>query len=77
MSKTNKLGDFAKKLSSDKKEVTPLQENKNGIVKPIEKTFLLSLQEEKLLALKRLALDKKISVRQLINEAIEEKYFKN
>lgn len=76
MSKTNKLGDFAKKLSSDKKEVTPLQENKNGIVKPIEKTFLLSLQEEKLLALKRLALDKKTSVRNLINMAIDKEYFK-
>lgn len=76
MSKTNKLGDFAKKLSSDKKEVTPLQENKNGIVKPIEKTFLLSLQEEKLLALKRLALDKKTSVRSLINMAIDKEYFK-
>lgn len=75
MSKTNKLGDFAKKLSSDKKEVTPLQENKNGIVKPIEKTFLLSLQEEKLLALKRLALDKKTSVRSLINTAINKEYF--
>lgn len=76
MSKTNKLGDFAKSLSSDKKEVTPLQENKRGIVKPIEKTFLLSLQEEKLLALKRLALDKKTSVRNLINMAIDKEYFK-
>lgn len=75
MQKTNKLGDFAKSLSSENKQVTPKQENKNGIIKPVEKTFLLSLQEEKLITLKRLALDKKTSVRQLINDAIEEKYF--
>ncbi|MDO5616783.1 MAG: hypothetical protein Q4G16_11365 [Cruoricaptor ignavus] len=76
MAKTNRLGDFVKNLTSENKELTPMQEIKKGIVKPVEKTFLLSIQEDKLIALKRLALDKKTSVRQLINYAIEEKYFK-
>lgn len=69
-----KLGDFAKSISS-KKETTPLQENKNGVIKPAEKTFLLSLPENKLHQLKQLALDKKTSVRNLINTAIDKEYF--
>lgn len=28
------------------KATTPIQENKNGIIKPIEKTFLLSLPKQ-------------------------------
>ena len=60
-----KLGDFAKSISS-KKETTPLQENKNGV---------LSLPENKLHQLKQLALDKKKSVRNLINTAIDKEYF--
>ena len=58
------------------KATTPIQENKNGIIKPIEKTFLLSLPETKLQQLKQMALDKKTSVRNLINSAIDEKFFK-
>lgn len=57
------------------KASTPIQENKNGIIKPVEKTFLLSLQESKLQQLKQIALDKKTTVRNLINSAIDEKYF--
>lgn len=76
MSKANKLGDFAKNISLQNQENTPIQEKKNGVIKPIEKTFLLSIPEERLFTLKRLALDKKTSVRQLINSAIEEMYFK-
>ena len=53
----------------------PLQENKNGVIKPTEKTFLLSLPENKLHQLKQLALDKKTSVRNLINTAIDKEYF--
>ena len=71
---TQKLCDFAKSISS-KKENTPLQENKNGVIKPIEKTFLLSLPENELHQLKQLALDKKTSVRNLINQAIDKEYF--
>ena len=70
-STTNLLG---KVLSQ--KATTPIQENKNGIIKPIEKTFLLSLPETKLLQLKQMALDQKTTVRNLINSAIDEKYFK-
>lgn len=58
------------------KAVIPIQENKNGIIKPIEKTFLLSLPETKLQQLKQKALDQKTTVRNLINLAINEKYFK-
>ncbi len=58
------------------KAKTPIQEKKNGIIKPIEKTFLLSLPETKLQQLKQIALDKKTSVRNLINSAIDEKFFK-
>ncbi len=51
---TNLLG---KVLSQ--KAITPIQENKNGIIKPIEKTFLLSLPDTKLQQLKQMALDQK------------------
>lgn len=70
-STTNLLG---KVLSQ--KATTPIQENKNGIIKPIEKTFLLSLPDTKLQQLKQMALDQKTTVRNLINSAINEKYFK-
>lgn len=76
MVKGNKLGDFAKSLASEKQHNTPLQEIKKGVIKPVEKTFLLSLQEEKLMALKQMALDRKTSVRNLINKSIDEIYFK-
>ncbi|WP_373784512.1 hypothetical protein [Kaistella sp.] len=76
MSKGNKLGDFAKSLANGNHGNTPLQEIKKGVVKPIEKTFLLSLKEEKLTVLKQMALDKKTSVRSLINKCIDEMYFK-
>lgn len=75
MTKSNKLSDFAKSLANENNN-TPLQEVKKGVVKPIEKTFLLSLKEEKLTTLKQMALDKKTSVRSLINKSIDEMYFK-
>ncbi|GAB1358151.1 hypothetical protein MASR1M29_23270 [Cloacibacterium normanense] len=73
--KNNSTTDLLGKVLSQK-STTPIQENKNGIVKPIEKTFLLSLPETKLQQLKQMALDKKTTVRNLINYAIDEKYFK-
>lgn len=76
MARTNKMGDFAKTISKENVLKSPVQENVNGIIKPVEKTFLLSLQEHKLTALKQKALDQKITVRALINSAIEEKFFK-
>ena len=76
MAKTNKMGDFAKTISKENILKSPVQEDKNGIIKPVEKTFLLSLQEHKLTALKQKALDQKTTVRALINSAIEEKFFK-
>lgn len=54
---------------------TPTQSSKKGVVKPIEKTFLLSLPEHKIMALKKLAVDKKTNVRNLINIAIDKEYF--
>lgn len=73
--KENSTSNLLEKILSQK-DKTPIQENKNGIIKPIEKTFLLSLSEIKLQQLKQMALDKKTTVRNLINEAINEKYFK-
>lgn len=72
--KENSTSNLLDKILSQK-DKTPIQENKNGIIKPIEKTFLLSLSEMKLQQLKQMALDKKTTVRNLINEAINEKYF--
>lgn len=72
--KSNSTSDLLGKVLSQK-ATTPIQENKNGIIKPIEKTFLLSLPETKLQQLKQIALDKKTTVRNLINSAIDEKYF--
>ena len=73
--KNNSTANLLGKVLSQK-ATTPIQENKNGIIKPIEKTFLLSLPETKLQQLKQMALDKKTSVRNLINSAIDEKFFK-
>ena len=76
MAKTNKMGDFAKTISKESVLKSPVQENIKGVVKPVEKTFLLSLQEHKLTALKQKALDQKTTVRALINSAIDQKFFK-
>ena len=73
--KNNSTTDLLGKVLSQK-ATTPIQENKNGVIKPIEKTFLLSLHETKLQQLKQIALDKKTTLRNLINSAIDEKYFK-
>ena len=76
MAKINKMGDFAKTISKENDLKSPIQENTKGIIKPVEKTFLLSLQEHKLTALKQKALDQKTTVRALINSAIDQKFFK-
>jgi hypothetical protein len=76
MKKTNKMGDFAKTISKENVLKSPIQENIKGIIKPVEKTFLLSLHENKLTSLKQKALDQKTTVRGLINSAIDEKFFK-
>ena len=73
--KENPTTNLLSKVLSQK-AATPIQENKNGIIKPVEKTFLLSLPETKLQQLKQMALDQKTTVRNLINSAIDEKYFK-
>ncbi|MEG0916626.1 MAG: hypothetical protein RSF68_06420 [Myroides sp.] len=74
MSKKTSTSDLLGKVLSQK-ATTPIQENKNGVIKPVEKTFLLSLPETKLQQLKQIALDKKTTVRNLINLAIDDKYF--
>lgn len=76
MSKKTSTSDLLGKVLSQK-ATTPIQENKNGVIKPVEKTFLLSLPETKLQQLKQIALDKKTTVRNLISSAIDEKYFIN
>jgi hypothetical protein len=74
MSKKTSTRDLLGKVLSQK-ATTPIQENKNGVIKPVEKTFLLSLPEAKLQQLKQIALDKKTTVRNLINSAIDDKFF--
>jgi hypothetical protein len=71
--KNNSTANLLGKVLSQK-ATTPIQENKNGIIKPIEKLFIVA-PETKLQQLKQMALDKKTSVRNLINSAIDEKYF--
>lgn len=43
--KNNSTANLLGKVLSQK-ATTPIQENKNGIIKPIEKTFLLSLPKQ-------------------------------
>lgn len=54
---------------------TPIQEEKLGVVKPVEKGTYIYIEEYKLQKLKKLAIDKKTTLKNLINEALEEKYF--
>ncbi|WP_454058926.1 hypothetical protein [Elizabethkingia ursingii] len=55
--------------------ITPVQEEKSGVVKPITKGTYIYIEEHKLQALKKLAIDKKTTLKTLINDAIDEKYF--
>lgn len=54
---------------------TPLQEETNGTVKPVTKGTFIYIEEHKLIALKKLAADRKTSLKALINAAIDKEYF--
>ncbi len=54
---------------------TPLQEEINGTVKPVTKGTFIYIEEHKLIALKKLAADRKTSLKALINTAIDKEYF--
>lgn len=73
MSSKDSLGSFAKKIAEDNVS-SPLQEKKGKVIKPIETKFLISIEEDDLYQLKRIALDHKTNVRNLIRIAIKEKY---
>jgi len=75
MSSKNSLGSFAKKIAEDNVS-SPLQEKKGKVIKPVEAKFLISIEEDDLYQLKRIALDQKTNVRNLIRIAIKEKYIK-
>lgn len=56
---------------------TPLQEEKSGVIKPITKGTYLYIEEHKLIELKKLAAERKTSLKELINTAIDKMYFSN
>lgn len=55
---------------------TPMQEVKSGVVKPVTKGTYIYIEEHKLIALKKMAADKRTSLKELINTAIDKEYFK-
>lgn len=52
------------------------QKQKLGVIKPVKKSYYLSMEEEKLIQLKKMAAEQRTSIKALINNAIDEMYFK-
>ncbi|SDE78235.1 hypothetical protein [Riemerella columbipharyngis] len=55
---------------------TPMQNEKNGVVKPVTKGTFIYIEEHKLIELKKMAAERKTTLKELINAAIDEMYFK-
>ena len=55
---------------------TPLQEVKSGMVKPLTKGTYIYIEEHKLVALKKMAAEKRTTLKELINTAIDKEYFR-
>ena len=55
---------------------TPLQEVKSGVVKPLTKGTYIYIEEHKLVALKKMAAEKRTTLKELINTAIDKEYFR-
>lgn len=55
--------------------LTPIQKEESGVVKPVIKGTYIYIEEHKLQALKKLAIDKKITLKKIINDALDDKYF--
>lgn len=55
---------------------TPMQNEKSGIVKPITKGTYIYIEEHKLIELKKMSAERKTTLKELINSAIDEMYFK-
>lgn len=55
---------------------TPFQKDVKGVVKPITKGTFIYIEEHKLIELKKLAAERKTSLKELINTAINKEYFK-
>ena len=53
----------------------PLQEESNGTVRPVTKGTFIYIEEHKLITLKKLAADRRTSLKELINTAIDKEYF--
>lgn len=66
---------FKKLLKKAKETKTPIQKEKSGVIKPVEKSYYLSMEEEKLIQLKKMAAEQRTSIKALINNAIDEMYF--
>ncbi|EKB54134.1 hypothetical protein [Bergeyella zoohelcum] len=55
---------------------TPMQNEKSGIVKPVTKGTYIYIEEHKLIELKKMSAERKTTLKELINSAIDEMYFK-
>ena len=55
---------------------TPHQEVKSGVVKPLTKGTYIYIEEHKLVALKKMAAEKRTTLKELINTAIDKEYFR-
>lgn len=76
MTKQDKKPNIFDLIDSAKKPVnTPRQEEKLGVIKPVTKGTFIYIEEHKLVALKKLAAERRTSLKALINSAIDEKYF--
>lgn len=77
MPKQDKKPNIFDLIDSAKKPVnTPMQEEKFGVIKPITKGTFIYIEEHKLIALKKMAADRKTSLKALINTAIDKEYFR-
>lgn len=64
-------------INKAKKNIqTPMQNEKSGVVKPIIKGTYIYIEEYKLIELKKIAAETRTTLKELINSAIDEKYFK-
>lgn len=54
---------------------TPMQDEKSGVIKPVTKGTYIYIEEHKLIELKKMAAERKTTLKELINSAIDEMYF--
>lgn len=71
-----KIDEQVRLIDSAKKPLNiPMQEEKSGVIKPVTKGTFIYIEEHKLVALKKLAAERRTSLKELINSAIDKEYF--